>query len=40
MAKPTFGGGGIGVVDLGELMLSSPVSGLMYRPGSQPLDRS
>jgi hypothetical protein len=32
MAKPTFGGGGIVVVDLGELMSSSAVPGPMYRP--------
>jgi hypothetical protein len=39
MAKPTFRGGGIRVVDLGELMLSFPVLRLIYRLGSQPLNR-
>jgi hypothetical protein len=34
MAKPTFRGGGIRVVDLRELMLLSPILGLIYRLGS------
>jgi hypothetical protein len=32
IAKPTFKGGSIVVVNLRELILSSAISGLIYRP--------